>query len=652
MQEFSSEEQPSSSDKRLPKVYSTFWPAFWLGVVLFGAKFVRLFGPAYYGYWELKRYLGEVAMVGANDILFALAAGVIGQLALMSCGSRHRLQKWVFRGFLLFSAACVFFGILSMRLYDVLHMPLTYPLLTMGSDVANMRSSITTFLTPGFVALLVGLPIAYLVVAVATDRFLQFKRSWFTRLAQAGGLTAIGAFSLLGHQQIDSAWGQRYHMPKVWENPHYVFARSLIGEAFQHSPPPSIASIPKEYVQEFAPSVAAGTVTPGIRRGPKNVVVVIGESVSAHYLSLYGSKLPTWPVMEAEAAHCMVFNNYYSHIANTSDALFSITLSRYMPLTWRQATVELPRASGTTVAEVLRPRGYRTAFISGGDNSYAKQDQFLAGRGFDLVQDRRDVPIKTDFSWGLDDSLTFGLILKFIDQDRSKPFYVCSWTQGTHHPFRIPPGMEERDYIKGDTSLGDIPLELNRYLNALAELDRQLGRFFDALRKRGLADDTIVVVTGDHGQAFGAPHDGHYHSGNVYQEDVRVPFVIWSPGLFQTGQTSEAVGAHVDLAPTVLDLLGVPPPAGWQGRSLMAPEPTPRRAYFFGMRNDYLFGVREGAYKYIFNSTQGRDELYDLSADPLELSNSAAAHPELRERLRQHVGAWLEADKRYPASGR
>jgi arylsulfatase A-like enzyme len=132
-----------------------------------------------------------------------------------------------------------------------------------------------------------------------------------------------------------------------------------------------------------------------------------------------------------------------------------------------------------------------------------------------------------------------------------------------------------------------------------------------------------------------------------YQEDVRVPFVIWSPGLFQTGGTSEVVGAHVDLAPTVLDLLGVPSPAGWQGRSLMASEPATRRAYFFGMRNDYLFGVREGAYKYIFNLTQGRDELYDLSTDPAEQNNSAAAHPELREQLRQRVGAWIEADKRY-----
>jgi arylsulfatase A-like enzyme len=436
-------------------------------------------------------------------------------------------------------------------------------------------------------------------------------------------------------------------MPKLWENPHYTFARSVIAEVFKESRPPTTDAIPEEYIQEFAPSTVPGPVTPGIARGPKNVVVVVGESVSAQYLSLYGSPLRTWPTMEAEAAHSLVFRNYYSQIENTSDALFTISLSRYAPITWRQATIEHSRAAGTTVAEVLKPMGYRTAFISGGDNSYAKQDQFLANRGFDLLQDRRDVPIKTDFSWGLDDSMMFDLLLKFIDEDRTKPFYICSWTQGTHHPFRIPPGVEAVDFVKGDKALGDIPVELNRYLNALAELDRQLGRFFNALRERGLAEDTIVIITGDHGQAFGAPHNGHYHSGNLYQEDVRVPFVVWSPGLFKKAEISDAVGGHVDLAPSVLDLVGVSPPAGWQGRSLLAPTSAQARTYFFGMRNDYLFGVRESAYKYILNTTQDRDELYDISADPQELTNIAVAHPELRRRLRQRIGAWLEADKRF-----
>ena len=201
------------------------------------------------------------------------------------------------------------------------------------------------------------------------------------------------------------------------------------------------------------------------------------------------------------------------------------------------------------------------------------------------------------------------------------------------------------DFVQGDASLGDLPADLNRYANALAELDRQLARLFAELRKRGLDDDTMVIITGDHGQAFGAPHPGHFHSGNVYEEDVHVPLVIWSPALFSGGRTSDIVGAHVDLAPTVLDLLGMPAPDGWHGRSLLR-SPQERRAYFFGMRNDYLFGVREGPFKYIFNSTAARDELYDLSADPLEQQNLTPAKAGLRHRLRQRLAAWMAFDKR------
>jgi hypothetical protein len=164
--------------------YSSLWTAFWLGLVLFGTKFVRLYGPDYYGYWELKRYLGEVAMVGANDLLFALAVGIVGQLALSSFHGTHRLERWAYRCLLIFAAACVFYGVLSMRLYDILHMPLTYPLLALGSDVTNMRSSVASFVTAQFLALLVGLPIAYLVVVAISDRLLQFKRTRFVRIMQ------------------------------------------------------------------------------------------------------------------------------------------------------------------------------------------------------------------------------------------------------------------------------------------------------------------------------------------------------------------------------------------------------------------------------------------------------------------------------------
>jgi arylsulfatase A-like enzyme len=253
------------------------------------------------------------------------------------------------------------------------------------------------------------------------------------------------------------------------------------------------------------------------------------------------------------------------------------------------------------------------------------------------------------FSWGVQDKAMVDMVLRYIDQDRdrAKPFFVFAWNQGTHHPYYLPPNIPRTDFLHGDRSYGDIPEDLNKYLNSLAEFDRQLGRLFDALRERGLDRDTVVIVTGDHGQAFGAPHKGYYHSGNVYDEDVHVPMVVWSPALFPQAAESDAVGSQVDLSPMILDLLGIPAPAGWQGRSPLG-NSREHRAYFFGMRNDYLYGVREGAFKYIFNATQGRGELFDVLHDPDEHTDLSASRPELSKTLRERLAAWVEYDQRHP----
>jgi arylsulfatase A-like enzyme len=123
--------------------------------------------------------------------------------------------------------------------------------------------------------------------------------------------------------------------------------------------------------------------------------------------------------------------------------------------------------------------------------------------------------------------------------------------------------------------------------------------------------------------------------------------VVWSPALVPQAAVSDAVGSQIDLSPMILDLLGIPAPAGWQGRSPMNSSRV-HRAYFFGIRNDYIYGVREGAFKYIFNASQGRGELFDVTNDPDEQADLAASHLELSKTLRERLAAWVAYDKRHP----
>jgi arylsulfatase A-like enzyme len=235
------------------------------------------------------------------------------------------------------------------------------------------------------------------------------------------------------------------------------------------------------------------------------------------------------------------------------------------------------------------------------------------------------------------------MVLRWLDAAPGKPFLAVAWTQGTHHPYDLPPGREPTDFFRGEEPVD--AWDLGKYLNALREADAQIGRLLDGLRARGLADDTLVVVTGDHGEAFGWPHPNYGHSYKLYEEDVHVPFVLWNPRLFSVPRRSALVGAHVDLGPTILDVLGLPAPADWIGRSLLGTA-HPGRAYFYGARDPYTLGVREGRHKYILDVTNGREELYDVVADRDEQENLHAMLPEVSARLRARVTAWFRAASR------
>ena len=637
---------------------SPFWLSFWLAVVLIVSKAIYCGLPGGWSAAELWSKASEVMIVSGSDVLFAMSVGMGGKGLLLLSSRWPRWHRMVWGGLVAFCAVSVFYSVASMRIYEILRLPLTYPLLRFGADMSAMRSSVGAFLSFGIVAALVGFPVLYHCVVMLCDRFVKLGPGWRAH-AVRWSCVALGLtwFAEAQHKQVVGEWSESRDDHRIAQNAHFVLMSSLVSEWFGAKAVLLKETFPVAYLADFETvreQAGAGRPTSGITRGPKNVIVVICESVGTQQLSLYGSPLKTWPCMEAEAAHSMVFDHYYSHLTNTANSLYSLTLSIYPPLTWRQYTEERPNAAGVTTAQVLKEHGYRTAFLTAGYNDWAGMGRFLQHRGYDVIRDARDAVKEGEpemTSWGVEDRWLVDDIFKFIDRTPeqagwTQPFYVFSWTQGTHHPYEPGPKWEDKDFLNGNETYGDMTWELGRYLNALFELDKQLGRLMDGLRARNLADDTMVVITGDHGEAFGFPHGNSVgHSGKVYQEDVNVPLVIWSRSLFKGGERSHAFGAHVDLSATILDLLDIGTPDSWQGRSLLSPSHS-ARCYFYGVMDDYLLGVREGQYKYVFNATLGQQALYDLANDHQEQTNIAPQHPDVCRSLRQRLAAWVQYGQR------
>ena len=198
---------------------------------------------------------------------------------------------------------------------------------------------------------------------------------------------------------------------------------------------------------------------------------------------------------------------------------------------------------------------------------------------------------------------------------------------------------------------------LRDYYRLITGVDREVGRITAELERRGLSQNTVVIFTSDNGYALA--DRGLADKWFMWEEDIRVPLIIVDPRLPPTaqGRTADAMTLNVDLAPTLLDLAGIPVPVAMQGRSLMpllggAPPPRDWRTDFFyehhsvANRIPQSEGVRTERWKYIrwVAVTPVVEELYDLAADPLEEHNLVheAAHQQTLAGLRARWQALKE----------
>jgi len=590
-----------------------------------------------------------------EDVVFALVLGSVADLALESLAGAPRGAKALHAAYSALCALSVVYGVLSLRIFDYLGTPLTYALIVVGGDLGNMASSFREVLTAPFVTALAAPPVILVTASPECVR-LEARSPRAGRAARWG----IGAAAVLGvvlpGMRAGESGALNMSERRLSKSAHTVLATSVLASAFGPGVVRFASAFREEDLLDFEPAGARlgpGATTSTAREFAtpmtgkalgRNVIVLVLESVGAQLLGLYGDPADTTPRLSAEAgAHGLTFDAFYCHVGGSSNSLFAITLGRYPPLSWRDATLLEPRARGTALAEPLRARGYRTAYLEAGDLTWAGWRDFLEGRGYDALRDWRDIaPERRHNSWGMEDRLLVDDVLRFIDQDPARPFHVTAWTVQTHHPYDPSADAPFVDLLAG-RRVRDAE-RTNRYLNALREMDRQVGRLLDGLRARGLAERTLVAVTGDHPETFGFPHGSWSHGFGVHEEDLRVPLLLWAPGLFAGGRAA-AIGGHVDLAPTLADLLGIEPAPTWTGRSLFDAE-RPPRVYGYAAADRFRLSVREGTWRYAVDLSYGRESLFDLAQDPGEARDLASQEPARAQRLKERLGAWVEAGRR------
>lgn len=287
-----------------------------------------------------------------------------------------------------------------------------------------------------------------------------------------------------------------------------------------------------------------------------------------------------------------------------------------------------------TLATRLKARGYRTgAFVS----SFILDRRYGLDRGFDVYDDRMEgeyaqvVTLQAERR-GDRTALALGRWIDERAKEPEAPFFAWLHLYDPHEPYRPPHPF--RDLFPKDPYDGEI-----------AFVDAIVASVLDRLQGAGLLDRTLVVVTGDHGESLGE-HGETTHSMFLYEGAIRVPLVLWRPGLVPAGRVVTDPVRLVDVAPTILDLLGAPALAAPHARSLVplvegrgggSPLPAYSETLLpkFYMNWAPLRSLRDGRYKLI---DAPRPELYDLAADPRESRNLFAERAGTAEALREGLG--------------
>jgi arylsulfatase A-like enzyme len=361
----------------------------------------------------------------------------------------------------------------------------------------------------------------------------------------------------------------------------------------------------------------------GPHRREADVVLITVDAVRADHVGCYGYGRPTTPNLDALAAAAVRFKRAYTQAPHTSFSLASVMIGKYYPTLARLASSD----THETLAAILRRYGWKTAAFFPPAVFYIDAHKMKAfeANNFDFEY------VKYEY---LDAEGRVRQIEDFLAAEHPKKLFLWLHLFEPHEPYEQHTGFEfgGRD--------------LDRYDSEIAYSDMVVGKVLALLRAK--RPGAIVIVAADHGEEFGE-HGGRYHGTTLFEEQVRVPFLVMVPGL--APHVVAAPVELIDIPATILGLLDIPLPLRMRGTDLgpwltTGAAPESRLPPAFAEVEDKRM-IALGSEKLICDASKDYCNYFDLATDPGEQRDQADQRPERVAALRQRLDVWLAQQARY-----
>jgi arylsulfatase A-like enzyme len=445
------------------------------------------------------------------------------------------------------------------------------------------------------------------------------------------------------------------------------------------------------------------------KNGMPNIIIIVADALRADHLSCYGYKRDTTPNIDELAKEGALFKTCIAQSSWTRPSVASLFTSLYPSMHLAYTVNQRLPEYLTTMAEVLKGKGYTTCGISA---NLILKEEFGYSQGFDYYNVETQESIYACFCSKRKD-LLFGMLgewlfkrmfkpydaveidcdlltqkaLNWIEKKGGSPFFLYLHYMDPHAPYNPPESYERmysEDYKGKKYRMGEVirlkkmgreisPKELqniiDRYDGEITFMDEYIGKLINALKEMQLFENTLLVFTADHGEAF-FEHNDTTHGQSLYNELIHVPLIITYPKLIKRNTVIDTPVAMIDIMPTIMEVLNIPCFNEMQGKSFLTlfqdEDPIKHKEFIISelfvqrgkggwctaiITKDYKYILIENSLNNILGSKKlahkKLQEFYDLRNDPKELYNIFCPKSEAVGKLKKKLLVYLSFKRQH-----